>query len=470
MKITLLLTAILLLGACSSIPLQNKAKEPDKQVAKNFLKEHLIYIDKKGNLIDPYTKKVIQNEDEYVGKIFEKLGNKNLTIFIHGGLNTFQNATKKTNQILSYYDDTDSFIVVIGWEAGAITNYVDHLLFIRNGERRPFLGPVTSPLIFVEDAARSVAHAPRATAESVMIQATVPIQAVSGEEKAYYTNLANLQLMKNGINIKLTGESRGLGAKQIASILNPIKFATAPFVDGFGRGAWNSMSRRTEQLVFKETSFNKKKNSKTAVSKFLKLVNDSTYNPEITIIGHSMGSMVANNILVRNPNLNYKDIVYMGAAATLNDIESKVVPTLLKNPDAHFYNLSLDPYLEISESTALDSVPRGSLLIWIDTYLSSIKSFTDKTSGGWFNIIRAADTIFPDSVKNRVYLTKFGFHTGPQKHGEFDEFKFWNSNFWTGEEDCGLLLMHQHVDKNMAEVCTKRDKNHKSRIISDPKL
>lgn len=470
MKITIVLTLIMLLGACSSIPLQNKAKEPDKPIPEKLLKEHLIYIDKKGNLIDPYTKNVIQDEDGYVGNIYKNLGDKNLTIFIHGGLNTFQNATGKTNQILSYYDDKDSHIVVIGWQAGAITNYIDHLLFIRNGERRKLLGPATSPLILVEDAARSVAHAPRATAESIMIQATVPIQAITGEEKAYYTSLANLQLMQNGIKIKLTGESRGLGAKQIASILNPIKFATAPLVDGFGRGAWNSMSRRTEQLVFKETSFNKKKSSKTAVSKFLTLIQDSSKNPEITLIGHSMGSMVANNILIRNPNLNYKNIVYMGAAATLNDVESKVVPILIKNPNAQFYNLSLDPYLEISESTALDSVPRGSLLVWIDTYLSSIKSFTDKTSGGWFNMIRAADTIFPDSVKNRVYLTKFGFKTGPQKHGEFDEFKFWNSTFWTGDEDCGLILMHQQVDKNMAEVCTKRDKNHKNRINSDSNL
>ncbi|CAG68945.1 MULTISPECIES: alpha/beta hydrolase [Acinetobacter] len=448
MKIILLFTLFLLLGACSSIPID---KNKYSKVDKDKLKSHLIYINKNGDLIDPYSKKVIKDVNLYVNNIFEdyqKSGKPKITMFIHGGLNTFQNATGKANQILSNYDDEENYIVLVGWQAGPYTNYLDHLFFIRGGERRPVLGPLTSPFIFIEDTARSVAHAPRATTEALLAQSSVPIRIESKEEKAYYTNRANLEMMPESekLHIHTTGETRGLNFKNISSLANPIKFVTAPLVDGFGHGTWDSLSRRTELLITKDSAFIRKRDAKTALEKFLDKVDRDSSKPEVTLIGHSMGTMVANNILMRKPNLNYKNIVYMGAAASLKDVESNVVPILRKNQSVQFYNLSLDPYRELSESTAFDSVPRGSLLIWIDTYLTTIKSFTDRTSGGWFNMVRAADTIFPDSVKNQVHLTKFGFGAGPQKHGEFDEYHFWKHAYWVGNEKCGLVPLDQLID------------------------
>ncbi|ENW05286.1 alpha/beta hydrolase [Acinetobacter beijerinckii] len=459
MRRILLFTMFLLLGACSSIPIGKNYSEKNVQVNEDKLKHHLIYINKDGELIDPYSKKVIKNSNEYINELFDTYKNskkEKITIFIHGGLNTFQNATGKANQILRNYKDEneENFIVLIGWQAGPFTNYLDHLFFVRGGERRRVLGPLTSPFILVEDTARSVAHAPRATAEALLAQSSVPIRIESKEEDAYYTNIANLKNMPENerINIHTTGETRGLNYKNISSLANPLKFVAAPFVDGFGHGTWNSLSRRTELLITKDTAFTRKENAKTALEKFLDKVDQESTKPEITLIGHSMGSMVANNIIIRKPKLNYTNIVYMGAAASLKDVESNVVPILLKNGNAQFFNLSLDPYRELSESKALGSVPRGSLLIWIDTYLTTVKSFTDRTSGGWFNMVRAADTIFPDTVKKRVHLTKFGFGAGPQKHGEFDEYQFWKHGYWTGDE-CSLILLDKPIDVNLKHKC-----------------
>lgn len=429
------------------------------------LKRHLIYINKDGDLMDPYSKKVTENADKEVNDIFtayKKSGKKKITIFIHGGLNTFQNATGKANQILSNYDDAEeNYIILIGWQAGPFSNYIDHLFFVRGGERRPVLGPLTSPFVLVEDTVRSVAHAPRATTEALLAQSSVPIRIKSKEELAYETNIANLKNMPENekIHIHTTGETQGLNFKNISSLANPIKFAAAPFVDGFGRGTWNSLSRRTELLITKDTDFTKEKGAKTALEKFLDKVDQESSKPEITLIGHSMGSMVANNIIIRKPKLNYKNIVYMGAAASLKDVESNVVPILQKNTDVEFYNLSLDPYRELSESKAFGSVPRGSLLIWIDTYLTTVKSFTDRTSGGWFNMVRAADTIFPDSVKKQVHLTKFGFGAGPQKHGEFDEYRFWKHAYWTGDEKCGLIPLDKPINANLEAECKNQEAN-----------
>lgn len=375
MKKNLLFTMFLLLGACSSIPIGKNYSEKNVQVNEGKLKHHLIYINKDGELIDPYSKEVIKDSNKYINELFEAYKNskkEKITIFIHGGLNTFQTATGKANQILNNYKDEEeeNYIVSIGWQAGPFTNYLDHLFFIRGGERRPVLGPLTSPFILVEDTARSLAHAPRATAEALLAQSSVPISIESKEEEAYDTSMTNLKKMPEDeikklkedprINIHTTGETRGLNFKNISSVANPIKFVAAPFVDGFGHGTWNSLSRRTELLITKDTAFNKKEDVKTALEKFLdrldteppkanntpdvqidpELTKEKNKNndqkdkkstkPEITLIGHSMGSMVANNIIIRKPNLNYTNIVYMGAAASLKDVESNVVPILLK--------------------------------------------------------------------------------------------------------------------------------------------
>lgn len=458
MKIILALILINSLAACSLVPIHSKPNL-QKSIEQNIaLKNHLIYIDKNGSLIDPYSKKEISNVDEYINNIFtayKKSNNKEITFFIHGGLNTFQNATNKANQILNNYDDNDRFIIVIGWDAGPFTNYLDHLFYIRKGERKRVIGPLTSPFILVEDITRSIGHAPRATTEAILDQSSISIGYRSKEEKAYDTNRANLELMPDDIriNIHTTGNPKGLKAKDLSTLVNPIKFVSAPFVDGFGHGTWNSLSRRTEILITKDTVFNSKRNRNTALEKILNLIDKDTTKPEITLIGHSMGTMVANNIIIRKPMLNYKNIVYMGAAATIKDVESNVVPILRQNKNVQFYNLSLDPYRELSESTAYDMVPRGSLLIWIDTYLTTVKSFTERTSGSWFNIVRAADTIFPDSVKKQVHLTKFGFDAGPQKHGKFDEYRFWKNAYWIGDEKCGLLLLDKPIDNNLEGEC-----------------
>lgn len=475
MRNIILVSISLFLGSCSLTPLQNKAKTPKTMASKNELKQHLIYIDKNGDLIDPYTKKVIKNEDDYVNEIlktFENSSTNKLTIFIHGGLNTYQNATKKANQILKYYDqDKDSYILVIGWQAGPFTNYLDHLFFVRGGERRKIVGPLTSPFILVEDVARSVANAPRATIDAGMTQFTLPIRRQTGEEKAYGDALDRFFAAKE-FNVNASGHVRGLTYKDIVGYANPVKFGTAPFVDGFGRGTWNSLSRRTELLISKDSAFAKNENSKTALHKFLDQVDSSPSTPEITLIGHSMGTMVANNILIRKPTLNYKNIVYMAAAASLKDVESNVVPFLKQDKNLHFYGLSLNPYREIAESNVYDTVPRGSLLIWIDTYLTSVKSFTEKTSGNFFNMIRAAETIFPSSVRNQVHLTMFGFRSktdknekyGPQIHGEFDEYKFWDANFWIADQECGLYFMDEEIkDTALKEKCRQKDVNEKNR-------
>ena len=125
----------------------------------------------------------------------------------------------------------------------------------------------------------------------------------------------------------------------------------------------------------------------------------------------------------------------MAAASPLKAIEQVISPYLQSHPNTTFYNLSLNPYRDRFEnSSKVDLLPRGSLLMWIDNTLGSINSFQDRTAGQWTNIIHAAEQVFPKKIQDQVHLTKFGINDGsPQNHGDFGDYPFWREGFWVGD-------------------------------------
>jgi hypothetical protein len=171
---------------------------------------------------------------------------------------------------------------------------------------------------------------------------------------------------------------------------------------------------------------------------------------EMTLIGHSMGTIVLNDFIrdyESYPNLKITNIVYMAPACSIRDFERSVIPYMrsTKGKDARFYNLTLHPLNDVREANAFNLVARGSLLEWIDSYFTTPSTPMDRTLGKWENIIQATH-IIPDEVRERVYIKGFPVgdtnKDGPQKHGEFDEYrpkdgqtwKFWDRAFWEAEK------------------------------------
>ncbi len=175
-----------------------------------------------------------------------------------------------------------------------------------------------------------------------------------------------------------------------------------------------------------------------ALSRFLFHLANSKLNEtpyEITLIAHSMGAIVANQMIMQSPKIKYKKIVYMGAAASITDFSKSVIPYMEQNKETNFYNLMLHPYAESGEKNCFDTFPpRGSLLEWLDDYFTEPRTLLDRRMGKYFNMIQAIHTINP-LVRNRIYLRHFDVGSNsnyPQKHGEFDDkkFQFWKEGFW----------------------------------------
>jgi pimeloyl-ACP methyl ester carboxylesterase len=429
---------------------------------------HTIYIDGDGNLLDPISKKNVagdrafqgsqSSEQTYVNAILsnfavkkERNPNLKMVVFVHGGLNDFDSATSRPVKATKAMLDDDRYPVFICWDSAFMPSYVDHLWRIRKGIVRTVQGPLSSPFVLLEDLGRSVVRIPSSTYKEVADPIIVSKRINSSTETDYQLRVDRLPAM--GFDINNQGKHTGVGSDYY-TVWNPIKVLMAPLVDGFGTGAWEGMLRRTDLVLTKNSAFegdiananipvNVSKSLRpddTAAALFLHGYESGelTRSQPIELIGHSMGAIVAINIMARHAELKIDNVVFMGAAARIKEVENVVVPWLQRNPGSQFWNLSLDPYREMGENTFYDFMPRGSLLNWIDFTFGEVNSFKDRTAGSWWNITRLAEDVFPGDAKQkelrqRVHLTRFPISNNgswPQRHGEFADYKFWRIAYW----------------------------------------
>src|SRR5262249_32005631 len=140
------------------------------------------------------------------------------------------------------------------WDSGLKSSYLEHLFLIRQGEVKRVWGPLTFPFYLAADLGRAVTRAPVVW----YFQLTSDLTTVARYESPNFSARARQRIearsamAEDGLRLSI-GSDRRSGWNKLAyglsyAITLPFKFVTGPFIDAFGKSAWDNMTRRTQTM------------------------------------------------------------------------------------------------------------------------------------------------------------------------------------------------------------------------------
>lgn len=410
-----------------------------------------------------------------------------ILIHVHGGLNSFSSALSTVENTYRRIRDEPQaedryYPFYICWDSDGLSTLGQHLFRVSQGEDQPVLTTLASPLSLTVDVATGLVQSPITWYRQIS-----DIDLPSGLNRG---SLARDNLADPGRNPKLlkdNGIDVGLGEDQrpwwslawsigIYYPTLPFKILTNPLVSGLGAPAWNMMLRRTDNIFHVEREFaltgseltffrtkDAKVHAQGSAAVFMEclrthLIALAERHPdvhyEIMLVGHSMGSIVINKLLLYYQDLPIRRIVYMAPACSIREAAASIVPfvermnaalpphveaeqqfSILQSHQSdrrhytQFYLLTLHPQAEKREADVAELVPRGSLLEWVDNFYSSPPSSIDRRLGTWENALSAINPFLP--IGGDIHVKGFGFASGaaPSVHGDFNRCPFWTTSF-----------------------------------------
>ncbi len=466
---------LILLTGCASPSLQNP--------------QNIVIVNPSGSLIDSNEKQL--TNDLWMANIFGHVltnapSRTNILIFFQGGLNYYDDGVKRANNLSSAIlaDATSPYYpIFFDWDSSLFSSWKDHVTYSLNGS-----GQHSWKLLLVNpvaDIGRMIGRIPATLgfasedAAHELFEEILHLRLVTKQIKltdTHHSHHSMSLLVRNPQEI--TNAENHLSEKGMHFSFGPTNKPSisafwsyyfralegslvaypgmigAVFVDTGGKAGWDQMCRRTDTMFTTPDTFADGGTEifASSLKQFLK----TNANYSVTIVAHSMGTIIANEIIRRHgPDLHIKNIVYMAAACGIEDFTKSVVPFLENNTNVHFYNLCLSPENEIAENhidfkfnydvPAEIITPHGSLLQWIDDYYSTAQTRFGWTMGKFENVLPGMEaSVIPKSVYSRITVTCFDVgplqKIGPQKHGDFTQVRFWEPDFWKGEWNTNMFL------------------------------
>ena len=383
-------------------------------------------------------------------------GGKRLMIVIHGGLVGMSTSVRESQRILSAMHETPPdepcFPVFINWDTGIGVSWVDHMFFVRGGERTTLWASLTSPFVLLADLGRAVFRYP------------VILGVQTGNTYCYYWHRDAAGIPEGWQDsvvfdpcvqdATFWGTTCDVLVEFLPGLVRPV---TSIALDTAGLPAYHNMRRRGRVLFIRDDDFGDGRPAPTGalavlMEAFIQEYRGSGTTIPTTIIAHSMGCGVANELITRFgyrrsrpeggedriPTFDFNRIVYMGAACTIREFADTALPYVRADEGRHFYNLCLHPIDEQNDRYGYGTFPHGSLLEWIDDFITAQETALDRTLGKWNNVMDGLPLMahLPGSVRRRIHVRGFGLQgDGPHDHGDFNnpEQKFWLEKYWTGK-------------------------------------
>jgi|GEM_PF-3065635 pimeloyl-ACP methyl ester carboxylesterase len=372
-------------------------------------------------------------------------------LFFHGGLNHPSYNDERLDRYLAEMECDGFYPLYVSWRSGAFVSFWDRFTSVRNGgiARGP-MAPVRGTVYTLSDTLSGLVKFPETgwdvTANS--IAAADARQRGMDRDRPDYQDDEALYWPESE-PYSFLDQTLYRSGQVLPGV---VRLLMTPVVQGLGTPAWSMMLRRTKHLTTMEADvlgYNEdycgddcavEGNGVVAVlARRLDELNrrlPSGMTMEITLVGHSMGAIVANELVSLYPQLPYKTIIHMGAADSSRNWIDKTYPWLkahADDPDVAFYNLVLHPTSEEREVRGYFLIPNGSLLVWLDDMLTQPDHMLDRRSGRWTNA-RHLLPFYRDA--GNAYLKVFPANDDsvPQNHGDFGKFRYWREDFYWGRE------------------------------------
>lgn len=363
--------------------------------------------------------------------------------------------------------------VFLSWPSDAFSTWTEQTFRIREGKKaNKFVGLATSPFIFAADIMRSIGNFPatasyqaanekdriatrRAPAwlsqswEDSILKFCDPKTGTCHDTPVYTRR--PILLSANLSDYKASGPKVAVNATW-QTITLPVRYTFGSlWHSGISSSAWDNMKRRSQNITYPVYEFDSREPVGINAGMFFELLlNRADFkkkegvNYHVTLVGHSMGTIVINHVLNRynerwstTPHL--KNIVFMAAAATIGDSLSSLSSVLVPRendlaPD--FYNLTLNRVAEVSETHWGGAVPTGSLLVSIDQHHDKPEHPLNRTMGAEVNVLSSIEIIDEALARSdgKIVLKAFdsdrNIGTYPTKHGDFGKIPFWRKATW----------------------------------------
>ena len=430
-----------------------------------------------------------------------------VVVFVHGGMNPYAASMKRLldTNLMNALAASNCYPVFVVWNSGPFSAYGEHLLYIRQGEKKPlYVGVPTLPLVLASDLARGIARLPvtlfgrfYSDAFTTELRSDSELAKITGDSRtARWENFESLireELPDTYHPPQKEGHARSVVNRSIHLteyvVTLPTKIVSLPLLDGLGSESWDIMLRRTRTMFEPTASYE--------ISQMVKTLNrpDMTRSNELNIVhrwlhpvadddalsktnaqggamdffgekvagwstnytfefyGHSMGTIVLNQLFRNQPDIRTERIGYLGAACSIEDFKTALFPYLTVHTNAQFYSLSLHRERERDEYPLAglrviflrDLMSRGSLLNWVDDIFAKPNTISDRTLGAWENITRALPDV-PEDLREQTHfrgcniepseplrldnaLSRLAGLREPQVHGDFTRADFWSTNF-----------------------------------------